>query len=360
MHIPHGWTTEAAGGYGNFSRLTHDRCGAHINVDLVLDQQGARRFLANHECEDLREQRQDREEQEASDRAANDVRDHEIAALRTRVDGLAERLDQIAAPAPVRLLVLNATTADTLNASVDALATEDFLAVAAAVDTAQYRSHERTALTDIRDVLDAEAGRRTAIGVVFAAEEYHSGYYFGASGTVLFYDGGTLDLEFEAAEETLRELYEQVDYGATLAVDLRTDSFNLASHTSPAATIHARFGIAEPEDSDDRILGIVRDTLAGDYEHDGDGDLAGRAVGVQFKSRPEEDGHYLSSDDGFVLFDSGDVAIVTFPDIAKVFAEAVGCVGSMYSVIVDLRGEATVTHVENDLVPMTTRFDLPD
>lgn len=125
-------------------------------------------------------------------------------------------------------------------------------------------------------------------------------------------------------------------------------------------SIHARSGVAEPGPSyDDRILAIVRDTLAGDYEHDGDGDPAGRPIGVQFKSRQEEDGYFLSSDDGFVLFDSSDVAIATFPGIAKVFAEAVGCVGSMYTLTVDLRGEGLVVQFENDLVPMTARFDLP-
>jgi hypothetical protein len=284
---------------------------------------------------------------------------HELAHIRTRVNELAERLADAAEP--VRLLVLDATTADTLNDSIDELTSDDYVTLAAAVATAHRRQHEQDTLAQIRAVIENEApDTAPAVGVLFTAEQHHSGYYLGAAGTVVFGDGHTSVLEFEDVEEMLRELYEDVDPEATLAVDLRTNTFDFAyRRPHKPITVHTRFGVAEPS-YDDRILTIVRDTLAGDYKHDGDGDLDGHPIGVQFKSRPEENGHFLSSDNGFVLFDSGDVAIVTFPDIANTFAKAVGRVGSMHSLIVDLRGEGLVVQFENDLTPMTARFDLTD
>jgi hypothetical protein len=356
--IPDGWTASSAGGYGNFTRLTHDRCGHYTNVDVVLDERTANQFIGDHECEDLREEREDREAQDKLADAHRTATERELADLRTRVNELAGKLAEVVAAKLPRLLVLDATTPGALNKSVDALSSDDFVALAASLDTAHYREHQRDVITHIRSTLDNQPpdNDRWPIGVLLSAEKYHHDHRIAERGTVLFDDATTTTLTFDEAGETLHELYDNVDPHSTLAVDLRTDTFDYDYRGTPKLTIHQRFGLAEPEPSDDdRILATVRTTLAGDWEPDCNDQDLGVAVGVQFKARQEEDGYYLSSDDGLVLFSDGEIVDVTFPGIAAVFATSVGCVGALYTLSVDLR-EGSVIRIENDLIAMAERF----
>lgn len=357
MHIPHGWTTAPAGGYGNFTHLTHDRCGHHTDVDLVLDERKARQIITSHECDDLREEREAREAQQARDKTAHDNTNRELAALRAKVEELAGKLTGIATPAPVRLLVLDATTRDTLNASVDKLTRDDFLALAAAVDTAHNRQMERDTLDLIRDTLiGATPDGLTVAGVLFTAEQYTSDYYFSSHATVLFSDGSTTTLEFEDAEEALRELYENVDPDTTLAIDLRTDTFDFAYRKRSRTTIHERFDI--PPSRDERILAILHATFASGEDEHGE-PIMGEVIGVQFKPRQEEDGYYLNSNVGRAIYDDASTDLISFPGIAAVFAETIGRVGERFTLSVDMRTN-TVTTVDNDLLTMEIRFRVPD
>lgn len=85
MKIPAGWSTRAAGGYSSFSRLVHERCGYESRaIDLVLDERSARLVVLEHECEDVREARE--QDEELRDRVARLER--QVAALTVQ---LAER-----------------------------------------------------------------------------------------------------------------------------------------------------------------------------------------------------------------------------------------------------------------------------
>lgn len=462
MHIPNGWATPPAGGYGGFTRLTHERCGDSITVDLVLDERRGRQFIANHECDDLRAEREEREKREADQAKANQTTVQELAGLRARVDDLAARLNQVDAPTPTRLIVLDATTEHTLAATVDHLAEADYLALATAIENKHIRDTRRVVLREIREALESEVvDAPTPVGVLFtAATDRPNPDFLGETATVVYPDGGTVPLRMPHVAETLMELYYNVGPDASLAIDLTTNTFDYTTTTGDR-TISDRFNVPAADDThvvtavrsaleratsdlgreplgavfrpnradqrgfyltgecdavfangnrirynlgpevqsalrarwpvvtddfqaavdiyagtvttgrdavdtlvpdwtrDRRILGHVRDTIADANEDGEDGPINEDDVaGVQFKARVEADGYYLSSDDGLIVFRDGSTTIGTFPGIAALFSETIGCVGEHYTVSVHLR-TSTVTHTENDWVPVENRFNVP-
>lgn len=76
MPLPNGWTSERASGYFDVAHLIHERCGwrSAIAYDLVLDRPGVTSTIGSHECEDRRDEREDR-----------DALHTEVAGLRTEV-----------------------------------------------------------------------------------------------------------------------------------------------------------------------------------------------------------------------------------------------------------------------------------
>jgi hypothetical protein len=226
MRMPPGWTTAPAGGYGHFTRVTHDECGWYTDIDLVLDERKASQLVYGHECEDKREAR------EATQR----------------------RSDQL----------------DALTHTVTALETALITSV---------RTLPGIAVLDLRDTT--------------------------------------------ALTATLATLH----------------------HTDRAAIART---LAEFVDADREraIIDLVRNTASDEDTEEGLGFRD--VVGVRFHARQEEDGYYLSSDEGTVLFTEGDTATAEFPGIARLFADHCGCVGPNYSFIVDLRNGGTVTTHDND------------
>lgn len=125
---------------------------------------------------------------------------------------------------------------------------------------------------------------------------------------------------------------------------LRTDLALL--HHTDRALIARVLGECAHADNERAIIDKVREAASDEDTEDGLGFRD--VVGVRFHAHREEDGYFLSRDEGTVLFAEGDTATAEFPGVAPLFAKHCGCVGPDYSLIVDLRGSGTLTTYDND------------